>query len=98
MSDGEVPVELLAVREKIDEIDERLLDLLAERFALTHEVGVLKAEQNLTSFDATREAEKLARLADLSEQRNLNPDLVEELFQRIMQQVVKNHDALKSSE
>jgi len=86
------------VREKIDEIDERLLDLLAERFALTHEVGVLKAEQNLTSFDATREAEKLARLADLSEQRNLNPDLVEELFQRIMQQVVKNHDALKSSE
>ena len=98
MSDGEVSVELLAVREKIDEIDERLLDLLAERFALTHEVGVLKAEQNLTSFDATREAEKLARLADLSEQRNLNPDLVEELFQRIMQQVVKNHDALKSSE
>ena len=98
MSDGEVPVELLAVREKIDEIDERLLDLLAERFALTHEVGVLKAEQNLTSFDATREAEKLARLTDLSEQRNLNPDLVEELFQRIMQQVVKNHDALKSSE
>ena len=98
MSDGEVPVELLAVREKIDEIDERLLDLLAERFALTYEVGVLKAEQNLTSFDATREAEKLARLTDLSEQRNLNPDFVEELFQRIMQQVVKNHDALKSSE
>ena len=98
MSDGEVPVELLAVREKIDETDERLLDLLAERFELTYQVGVLKADQKLTSFDPTREAEKLARLTDLSEQRNLDPDFVKELFQRIMQQVVKDHDALKSSE
>ena len=31
MSDGKVPAELLAVRDKIDETDERLLDLLAER-------------------------------------------------------------------
>ena len=98
MSDVKVPAELLAVRKKIDETDERLLDLLAERFELTHWVGVLKANQNLSPFDATREAEKLARLAELSEQRNLNPELVMELFQRIMQQVVKNHESLKSAE
>ena len=36
MSDEKVPAELLAVRDKIDETDERLLDLLAERFELTH--------------------------------------------------------------
>ena len=97
MSDEKVPAELLAVRDKIDETDERLLDLLAERFELTHWVGLLKANQNLTSFDGTREAEKLARLAELSEQRNLDPELVTALFRQIMQQVVRNHESLKSA-
>jgi chorismate mutase len=95
MSNNAIPAELLSVREKIDAIDERLLDLLAERFQLTHQVGLLKANQQLSALDATREAEKLARLADLSSDRDLNPELVQELFRRIMQQVVQNHERLK---
>ncbi|MBL6746287.1 MAG: chorismate mutase [Pseudomonadales bacterium] len=95
MSDNTIPAELLSVREKIDAIDERLLDLLAERFQLTHQVGLLKANQQLSALDATREAEKLARLADLSSDRDLNPELIQELFRRIMQQVVQNHERLK---
>jgi len=96
MSDNAIPAELLSVREKIDAIDERLLDLLAERFQLTHQVGLLKANQQLSALDATREAEKLARLADLSSDRDLNPELVQELSRRIMQQVVQNHERLKA--
>ena len=95
MSDNAIPAELLSVREKIDAIDERLLDLLAERFQLSHQVGLLKANQQLSALDATREAEKLARLADLSSDRDLNPELIQELFRRIMQQVVQNHERLK---
>ena len=95
MSENAIPAELLSVREKIDAIDERLLDLLAERFQLTHQVGLLKANQQLSALDATREAEKLARLADLSSDRDLNPELIQELFRRIMQQVVQNHERLK---
>ena len=98
MSDNNVPAELLEVREKIDAIDERLLDLLAQRFELTHQVGLLKANQQLSALDATREAEKLARLAELSTDRELNPELVKELFQRIMQQVVRNHEQLKAQD
>ena len=96
MSDSAIPAELLEVREKIDDIDERLLDLLAERFQLTHQVGLLKANQQLSALDATREAEKLARLAELSLARDLDPELVKELFRRIMQQVVQNHERLKA--
>lgn len=96
MSENAIPAELLSVREKIDAIDERLLDLLAERFQLTYQVGLLKANQQLSALDATREAEKLARLADLSSDRDLNPELVQELFRRIMQQVVQNHERLKA--
>ena len=82
---------LLDARKMIDEIDSRLIDGLNERFSLTHKVGLLKAEYKLDPIDETREAEKLAALRGLCEGKNLNPDFVEELFGRIMEEVVKNH-------
>ena len=89
------PVELLAAREQIDIIDRELVELLGKRFESTHQVGLLKASQELEPVDATREAEKLAELSALCEQYNLNPALVTELFSRIMAEVVKNHRQLR---
>ena len=89
------PAELLAAREQIDAVDRDLLELLGKRFELTHQVGVLKASQALEPVDATREAEKLAELSALCEKHNLNPDLVTELFSKIMGEVVKNHRQLR---
>lgn len=98
MSQNEIPEELKAVREQIDAIDERLLQLLGQRFELTHQVGVLKADRQLSSLDASRESEKLARLRELCTAHGLNPDLVEELFSRIMREVVQNHDKLRQDQ
>ena len=58
MSSDSVPAELLAARENIDRIDRELISLLAERFALTHEVGLLKADKKLKALDSSRESEK----------------------------------------
>jgi len=95
MSSESVPAELLEVREKIDLIDKNLLALLGERFELTHQVGLLKADKALAAVDATREAEKLAELSALCQTYNLNPELVTELFSKIMEEVVKNHKQLR---
>jgi len=88
------PAELLAEREQIDAIDRELLALLGKRFESTHKVGLLKASQALEPVDATREAEKLAELSALCEKHDLNPELVTELFSKIMAEVVKNHRQL----
>ncbi len=96
MSNDSMPVELLDVREKIDAIDAQLLGILAARFELTHQVGLLKASQDLQALDSGREAEKLARLRELAVESGLNPDLVADLFSKIMQEVVRNHQKLKS--
>lgn len=96
MSKESIPTELLDVREQIDAIDSKLVEILADRFKLTHQVGLLKASQDLNSVDLEREAEKLARLAELSEQHGLNPALVTELFAKIMKEVVSNHEKLRS--
>jgi chorismate mutase len=97
MSEQEIPAELQEIRKQIDDIDDRLLRLLAERFQLTHTVGVIKAKQNLNSFDSSREAEKITRLRERCDSLEIDPNLVEELFTRIMQEVVKNHDRLRQA-
>lgn len=96
MTTEAVPAELLEARDKIDQIDRKLIELLAQRFALTHQVGMLKANQELEAVDAPREASKLSELRALAQEYDLSPDLVTELFTRIMQEVVKNHQRLRS--
>lgn len=94
MTSSSVPTELLEARKEIDRIDRALIDLLAARFEQTHKVGLLKALNALQAVDAQRESQKIAELRQLCEANGLNPDLVTELFTRIMQEVVKNHREL----
>ena len=86
--------QLLEARQKIDEIDSKLIETLDERFRLTREIGLLKAENKLDPLDKIREAEKLAKLRSLCDKKTLNPDFIEKLFSSIMEEVVKNHQSI----
>lgn len=91
MQSNAVPDELLALRNEIDKLDEEIVATLARRFIVTSAVGQLKADQHLNSVDPTREQEKLGRLKALAEDESLNSEFVLELFQKIFDEVVKNH-------
>jgi|TARA_B110000879_G_scaffold24460_1_gene32529 chorismate mutase len=91
-----LPPELLQARARIDEIDQELIKLLADRFSLTLQVGKIKASQQLQSFDPDRETQKIQNLRQVSEEMGINPNLVENLFTQIMKEVVKNHQRLKT--
>ena len=91
----QVPAELLEARNKIDQIDHQLVELLAARFQLTLKVGLLKADQGLAALDESREAQKLDELRELCQEQGLDPELIADLFKRIMEEVVKNHNKLK---
>lgn len=90
-----IPRELIEIRNRIDEIDQNIIELLHERFKVTHEVGLLKARREMSSQDAQREEQKLEALGALSESHKLEPTLVRELFRRIMEEVVRNHERIK---
>lgn len=96
MAQAPVPQQLLEAREKIDDVDRRLVRLLAERFALTAQVGHLKASSDLEAVDPGREAEKLETLRNFAREHDLNPDLVAELFTLIMAEAVKNHRRIRA--
>ena len=98
MSDEDsIPSELIAIRNRIDEIDQGIIELLHERFKVTHEVGLLKAKRDMSAQDARREEQKLEALGALSESHKLEPTLVRELFRRIMEEVVRNHERIKAN-
>lgn len=86
-----LPQELLQLRDRIDSIDEDILSALARRFEVTEKVGQIKALHDLDSVDPVREQEKLLRLRALAEQKGLSGNLVHELYQRLFNEVVKNH-------
>jgi|SRR5688572_29283739 chorismate mutase len=86
-----VPPALGDLRDQIDQIDAEIIAALARRFAVTGQVGKLKAEFGLNSVDPVREQEKLQKLKTLANEKGLNSDFVHDLFQHIFNEVVKNH-------
>ncbi|MEL6889239.1 MAG: chorismate mutase, partial [Pseudomonadota bacterium] len=67
--------ELLAEhRESIDRLDAILVYTLGERFKHTQAVGKLKATHDLPPSDPSREAAQIARLEDLANRANLDPE------------------------
>ena len=57
-------MDIAEVRTKIDDLDQRMLDLFLERMSLMGEVAKYKEEHHLPIEDRTREREVLARVMD----------------------------------
>ncbi len=55
------------LRERIDSIDEKIIDLLAQRFEIAREVGKLKRQLNLKVEDSNREEAIVNRLSKHSD-------------------------------
>ncbi len=83
--------ELTMLRQQIDEHDRKLVEVLAERFKTTAQVGEYKAKHGLPPMDKERERKKFAALAEMARSRGLNEDLVQDLFERIIEEVRREH-------
>jgi len=82
---------LVEMRKSIDNIDNAIMAMLAERFKITDRVGVYKAENALPAKDAAREAEQYLRMADLAERYGIAADIANNYLQTVIEAVVKNH-------
>ncbi len=71
-------------RRRIDEIDDRLVDLLAERFGIVREVAHLKREAGLAVVQAERALAVIERNAARAEAQGLDPDLVRRIWQSMI--------------
>lgn len=76
--------DLTAQRKRIDEIDQKILDLLKERNQVSRDVIEYKIENQLPVFVAAREEEKTERFRDMARKRDLDPDWAEDFLRMIM--------------
>lgn len=83
--------ELAAFRRSIDKVDAELVRLLAERFRITHEIGVYKAANDLPPVDLPRQHAQVDGLRRLALAEGLDPDFCERFVHFVMDEVIRNH-------
>jgi len=81
-------------RSSIDNIDAALIYLLAERFRITHQVGVFKAENGLPPEDKERESTQVKRMRQLAEDAGIDPVFSEKFLRFIIDEVIRHHVAV----
>lgn len=89
--------ELERLRGSIDNLDAAIICLLAERFKITQQVGQLKRTRGLAAADPEREEQQIARLRDLAERANLDPEFAEKWLNFVVAEVVRHHRAIAAS-
>lgn len=89
--------DLAAFRSAIDALDAQLLETLANRFAVTRQVGQYKATHELPVQDSSREQAQLERLRGLATEHGLDPDFVAELWTLLFRTVVAEHQAIAAA-
>jgi chorismate mutase/prephenate dehydratase len=75
--------DLKKIREKIDQVDKKIVYLFEERMELTNEVAEFKKENNKQVFDKKREEEKIEKIRSYTKS-SFNEKGAEELFSQIM--------------
>lgn len=81
-------------RSRIDDLDEQLIRLLAERFDITKAVGAYKADVGLPPADRQREKEQVERLRSIAETVGMDPSFSEKVFRLIVDEVIRHHERI----
>jgi chorismate mutase / prephenate dehydrogenase len=76
--------ELEGLRGRIDAVDARVVELLAERRELVGQVAELKRARSLPLYHPAREEDLISRRREQGRAAGLDPDLVEDVFRRLL--------------
>lgn len=86
--------DLTELRKEIDVLDKQLIELLAERFRVTEQVGKFKAAHSLPAVDRTREGEQEKKVMLLAQKVGLDPAIAKRIQRMIIDEVVARHQQI----
>ena len=75
---------LANIRDRLDEVDRRLVGLLRERGELIREVIDFKRAQGMGVVDHAREDEMLARVEAVASERGLDPRIARQVLRAVI--------------
>jgi len=77
---------LRVYRDRIDELDRRILELLSDRTRIVEEIGRVKHDLDLPIYEPKREQEVFANVTE-NNPGPLTPDGVKRVFERIIDEM-----------
>ena len=86
MTEDQAKFELSRLRDRIDDVDRRLIDLLNERTRVVEEIGAVKRNYKLPVYEPKREDEVYANVA-AHNQGPLPQDSAKRIIERIMDEM-----------
>ena len=84
MSDDELEV----LRKKINEIDERIVDLLSERLEIAHDILDVKKERGKGIVDKEREQAVMEKARRLAKEKGVDPEFIEDVMRLTISRTV----------
>ena len=94
----ETTVELEILRNKINIIDEELIDLLANRMQLSDEIGLFKKKKKMTILQSNRWDEILAKSVEDGESKGLKKDFIVKLLSVVhLESINRQHQVMNSN-
>lgn len=89
--------QLSTFRKEIDQLDEALVEILAKRFRVTHQVGHLKKTMMLPPVDSQREEQQARRIRELASKAGLREDFAIKILRVIIDEVVNDHKRIQEN-
>lgn len=81
------------LRMEVDILDIQLINILANRFSITRQIGKLKKQDGLKTIDSTRHAQILALWQTQANNKNISKELALQIIEAIHNQVLLEHEA-----
>lgn len=88
---ADVVYKISQLRQSIDNIDNAVVSLLAERFKATAQVGVLKAQAGFAPADFKRENRQMTRLRRIADEAGLDTEIAEKYREFVVEEAKKRH-------
>jgi chorismate mutase len=97
MKKNKINVDLLLKNERstIDRLDVIIVNALMERFSVTKRIGLIKAENNIETYDSEREETQVKTLEKLIKDSDLDKKFIVNLMKLITTESKKNHEQIK---
>ncbi|BDD04031.1 bifunctional 3-deoxy-7-phosphoheptulonate synthase/chorismate mutase type II [Aureibacter tunicatorum] len=89
---------LTELREKIDQVDHDIFNILSERMHLVEEIGQYKKENNVTVFQVNRWNEILKTRAEWAHELGLNEEFMADLFTLIHDASIRRQTQIMNQE
>ena len=77
--------DLQQLRSTLNNLDSQIVQLLAQRSEVCHDVGRFKLKHNLPVVDEKREQQLVDRLMQLAVKQNLSTQLIQEIYGIVLQ-------------